>query len=613
MGQQTGEPINLDIAPGFYTEKTPTTSMGRWIDGDLVRFKNGLPQSMGGWKNQPLSSSLIGVPRSLHDWVALDQTDYIAVGTEKRLYIIEGDLTVTNITPIREQGQLTNPFFTSTTGAYDPNATGVASFFQVQDTNHGCSVGDIVTFANFTSPVGGIDVNGDFEVISVTDVNNYVVQGATDATATVNGGGGTGDYIYEISVGTGASATQAGWGTGGWGQEAWNTPRTTSTFVLALRTWSLDNWGEDLMASPRGGEIYYWDKTLGLGQRAVEIAEAPDTNLRVMVSPENRQLISFGADNGISADPLFIRWTDNEDFTAWTPATDNTAGNKRIDEGSELITAVKTRVGILFFTDTSVHVMQPTGGIQIYSFRQVGESISIAGPSAAVSANGVVYFMGKTNFYIYDGTLRVMPCEVWTKIFDAEKSQDSLNNLQSFSVFCSHNKNFNEIWWFYPSQGQSVNDRYVIYNYLENVWYYGALERASFHDFSPFADSPYGFDNEGNFYSHEDGVDDDVNPMNSYIISSAMSITDGDEIMHVSKLIPDFDRISGSVSVDLIGKKWPQKTTYTKGPYNATGATDEMGVRIRARFLAIRITQNGLGESFRMGPWRARWRPDGER
>lgn len=613
MGQQIGEPIRLDIAPGVYTEKTPTQSGARWIDCDLIRFKNGLVQSLGGWKSQALSDPLLGVPRSLHDWVALDQSDYIAVGTEKRLYLIEGDLTVTNITPIRDSGALTNPFLTSTAGAYDPNATGDASFFRVQDNNHGVSVGDIVEFDSFTSPVGGIAVNDAFEVIEVVDVNNYTLKAPNAATSTVAGGGGTGNYTYEITVGTGASAVQSGWGTGGWGQEAWGTPRTTSSYVLELRTWSLQNWGEDLIASPRGGEIYVWDKTLGTGQRATEIVEAPDTNLRVLVSPENRQLISFGANTGISADPLFIRWTDNEDFTVWNPGTGNTAGDKRLDKGSEIITAITSRVGILIFTDVSVHVMQPTGGLQIYSFREVGSSISIAGPSAATDANGVVYFMGKTNFYVYDGTLRVLPCEIWTQVFDKEKSSNAMNTLQSFSVFCSHNKDFNEVWWFYPSQGQSTNDRYAVYNYVENVWHYGTLDRASFHDFSPFADSPYGFDNDGNFYSHEDGVDADDQPMNSFIISSAQSITQDDELVHVNKLIPDFDRINGSVSVELGGKKYPQSTPFTKGPYNADGNTEEMSVRIRARYMSLKVTQNGLGESFRMGSWRVRLRPDGER
>jgi hypothetical protein len=270
-------------------------------------------------------------------------------------------------------------------------------------------------------------------------------------------------------------------------------------------------------------------------------------------------------------------------------------------------------VGILIFTDVSLHIMQPVGSNEIYSFRQIASGISIAGPAAATDANGIVYFMGVTNFYIFDGTLRVLPCPNWTKVFDPEKSTDALNANQSFSVFCSHLKDFNEVWWFYPSLGKTVNDRYMVYNYVEKVWYFGALERASFHDFSPFFKKPYGFNNAGDFFIHETGNDDDTSVMTPFIESGDMSIQEGGSIMHVHKLIPDFDRLNGSVSVTLKGRKWPQKTQFTKGPYIASGTTDEMGVRIRARQLAIRITQSGLGESFRMGSWRARMRPDGER
>ena len=230
--------------------------------------------------------------------MALDGTKYVGIGTEKRLYIIQEDFTVNNITPIRDQGTLgTDPISTSSTGAYDPNSAGNATFVQIEDVGHGVSVGDIVNLDGATA-VGGITIDGDYEVKSVTDVDNYIIQHSSAATSTATGGGSAVDYIYEISVGAGSSGAQSGWGTGGWNEETWDTPRTDSTYVLQLRTWSLQNWGEDLIASPRGGKIYVWDKTNGLGTRATEITQAPDTNLRVIVSPENRQLISLGANTG---------------------------------------------------------------------------------------------------------------------------------------------------------------------------------------------------------------------------------------------------------------------------------------------------------------------------
>lgn len=606
MGKESGEMLKIDLMPGIYADETDSGALGRWKDGNRVRFKNGLPQSIGGWRLQELSQQMLGVPRSNLDWVALDGTKFVAVGTEKRLYVIQQDLTVTNITPIRDTAGLTNPFSTDTTGAFDPESSGNAAFFEVTDVGHGVSVGDIVNFSGF-SAVGGITTNGDFEVIAITDTDNYILLGANDATSTVADSGGTGTYIYEITVGSGATGVASGWGTGTWGAEAWGTARTESTFIQELRTWSLDNWGEDLIASPRGGGIYVWDKSVGLGTRATIIAEAPITNLRVIVSPENRQLIALGAHNGLTDDPLFIAWTDNEDYTDWISLPANTAGDKRLDQGSEIVTGIPTRVGILIFTDRSIHIMQPTGGVAIYSFRQVGSGISIAGPAALADANGIVYFMGSTNFYVYDGTLRVLECPVWTKVYD------DFGRDQAFSTYCSHNKDFNEVWWFYPDKGSDVNTRYVVFNYLENIWYYGEIERASFHDFSPFVELPFGFDNDGNLYTHEDGVDDAGTPMGSFIETSDMSIADGDELVHVSKLIPDFDRLEGSVDVTLKGRKYPQKAAFTKGPYSATGVTESMGVRIRARHLALRVEQNRIGESWRMGSWRARIRPDGER
>jgi len=611
VGEQSGEPLKLDIAPGVYSDATDSGAMGRWKDCDLIRFKNGLVQSLGGWKKKTLtgddSTGLFGLPRSNHDWIGLDGTKYIAVGTEKRLYIIETNLVTTNITPIRQTDSDPNPFDTDSTGALDPNGNDARFFIYKNVANHGATVGDIVEFDSYTSPVGGIVVNGSFEVIKIVDTKTITLKGATVATSTVTSGGGTGNATWEITVGSGASGFSVGYGTGTYGAETYGTPRTVSTFTLELRTWSLDNWGEDLIASPRGGKIYQWDKSVGLGTRAQEITQAPATNLRVFVSPENRQLIALGAHNGTTDDKLFIAWCDNEDFTTWIPAGNNNAGTKRLDSGSEILTGVQTRVGIMILTDTSLHVMQPISGNEVFSFREVGTGVSLAGPAAAVDANGIVYFMGTSNFYLYDGTLRVLPCPNWTRVYD------SFNISQSFSVFGSHSESFNEVWWFYPSAGKFANDRYIVYNYVEKIWYYGEIDRQSFHDFSPFFEKPYGFDSLGNLFSHEDGVDDDTSAMVSFIESSDMSIQNGDELVHISKLIPDFDRITGSIDVLLKGRKYPQATQFTKGPYTISGSTDEMGVRIRARQLALRVTQDGLGESFRMGSFRARARADGER
>jgi hypothetical protein len=604
MGIFSGQPIPLEIPPGILSEETQVGVGARWFDADRIRFKNGLPESIGGWVKQTLSDVLLGIPRSIHDWIALDGTKFIVVGTEKRLYLIDESLGVFNITPIRDSGTDTDIFSTDTDGAYDPNSTGDASYFSVGIDGHGVSVGDIVTFSDFDA-VGGLDVNGDFEVQDVTDTDNFVLKHSSDATSTVSGGGGEGDYIFEIPVGGALAAIQNGFGTGTYGTETYGTPRSASTFLEQLRTWSLDNWGEDLIASPRGGSIFVWDKSVGTGTRAQIIANAPITNQIVLVSQETRQLIALGAHDGSASDPLFIAWSDTEDYDTWIADVTNNAGDSRINKGSEIVGAVSTRVGILIWTDVGLHVMQPVASNDVFSVRPLGSGIAVAGPSAAVDVNGVGYAMGKNNFYSYDGVISVMPCTVWGHVFR------DINITQSFSVMCSHSKDFNEIWWFYPSANQNSNDRYVIFNYVENIWYYGVLSRASFHDFSPFFNKPYGFDNQGNLYVHEEGVDDDVAAMGSYIESGFMTVSK--MVVQINKMIPDFKTLVGSISLTLKGKKRPQGETITKGPYAVSSVDDEVGARIRARHVALRVEQDGIGERFRMGTWGAEAEPDGDR
>jgi hypothetical protein len=604
MGAFSGEPIPLTIPSGIFSEETQVGAGARWFDADRIRFKNGLPESIGGWVKQTLSDVLLGIPRSIHDWTSLDGTKFIAVGTEKRLYLINEALAVFNITPIRDSDTDTDIFSTDTAGAYDPNSTGDASYFSVGILGHGVSVGDIVTFSGF-SAVGGLDPNGDFEVQAVTDTDNFVLKHSSDATSTVSGGGGAGNYIFEIPVGSALSAVQKGFGTGLYGAETYGTPRSESTFLLQLRTWSLDNWGEDLIASPRGGSIFVWDKSAGTSVRAQIISNAPITNQVVLVSQETRQLIALGAHDGSQNDPLFIAWSDTEDYDTWVAASTNNAGDSRINKGSEIVSGFSTKVGILILTDVGMHVMQPVASNEVFVIRPLGSGIAVAGPAASVDVNGVGFSMGKNNFYVYDGVISVMPCSVWGHVFR------DLNVTQSFSVMCSHSKDFNEIWWFYPSANQNSNDRYVIFNYVEKIWYYGSLGRASFHDFSPFFNKPYGFDNQGNLYVHEEGSDDDVAAMGSFIESGYLPISR--MVVQINKMIPDFKTLIGSVSLILKGRKRPQGETITKGPYAVSSVDDEVGARIRARHVALRIEQDGIGERFRMGTWGAEAEPDGDR
>ncbi len=591
------EMVNLRFAPGLFTESTDRGADSRFRDGNLVRWNNGMPEGVGGWTSQALTGQTFsGIARAIKDWSTLDGVDVAAVGTDKKLYIIEGG-RIHNITPLRDSGTLTDPF-TTTLGS---------DVVTVAHISHGAAEGDSVFFSN-ASAVGGLTLDGEYLVTSVVDANNYTVTAASAAASAATGGGSVG-YEYEISSGGTATGTSFGWGAGGWGQETWGTPRTASTLIIPLRVWSLDNWGEDLIASPSGGAVYWWDRTGGFGQRAQLVPTAPAKNVRIIVSQENRQLICLGTtDDDGELDPLFVRWSDNEDFTDFEILEENSAGSQRIDGGgSEIVAGVRTRSGILIWTDKSLHLMQPTGDAIVYEFRALGTGVALMGPNAAVDVNGVVYGMGVDNFYAYDGVLQVLPCDVWTRVFG------DVNLAQRRMVYGAMNKTFSEIWWFYPAAGADTAGKLVVYNYRDRIWWYGDLQRSAFADFSPFLQHPYGFSDAGVLYQHEDGVDADDAAMERYLVSDDVEVGAGGDLLHISTLIPDFKNLTGTATVTLKGRIYPAAVQREKGPHNVTSATRRISTRMRARQVSLTIAMSQVGGNFRMGEWRAEARGDGER
>lgn len=588
---------NLRFAPGIFTESTDRGADGRWRDGDMVRWSNGMAQSVGGWVGQTIDGGPpAGIARAIKEWSTLDGLNLAAIGTNRRLYILSaGELF--NITPFRAEGTLTNPFSTV-------NGSPVVT---VSHVGHSAGQGDAVFFTGATA-VGGITVGGEYAVTSVIDADTYTITAASNASSTAGPGGGSVGYGYEIAVGGAETGLAFGWGAGTWGEHTWGTPRLTSTLIVPLRVWSLDNWGEDLIASPSGGAVYWWDRTNGLGTRAQLIATAPPRNLRVIVSPENRQLICFGtSDEFGDLDPLLVKWSDSEDFTNFVIEAENNAGSQRIDGGSEIIAGIRTRSGILIWTDKSLHLMQPTGDSLVYDFRQLGTGVALAGPNAVIDAAGVVFGFGIDNFYVYDGTLRILPCDVWTRVFS------SFNVAQRRMVYTALNSPFSEIWWFYPPSGVNSNTRLVVYNYREDLWWYGNLQRSAFSDFGRVFEKPFGIDDDGEIYTHEDGVDDDGAAMDRYLISDDVEIGEGQAAMHVSTLIPDFKQLTGTATVTLRGRLYPAATQKTKGPHNVTSSTRKISTRMKARQVALEVRMDHLGGSFRMGDWRADISQDGER
>ncbi len=549
-----------------------------------------------------------GFARAVHDWSDLGDEQWLAIGTDVKLYVVnEGILS--DITPLRETETLSGPFDT----------TALSREVTVNDTNHGAAIGDYVTFSGSTT-VAGLDLNQEFIIQTVPDANTYTIEADFPADSTVVGGGGAAVTAeYQIPVGSASGGTVQGWGAGPYGGGEYGIGVAGTGILVALRIWSLDNFGEDLLASPNEDTLFHWDRSAGAGIRAVVVPTAPATIQRMLISPQARHVIAFGAGTGSfqvpgAPDKLLIRWADSEDFTDWIATTTNLAGDLRLDVGSQIITAIESRGDIIIFTDESLHALQFIGGTLVFGLRHLGQSVSIIGPNAAVDVNGIVIFMGEDDFLMYDGVLRVLPCEVRNQVFD------DLNQAQGDKVYCSVNKVFTEVWWFYPSAQSEVNDRYVKWNYKDNVWDFGTIDRTAFHDSSRFLNGkPYGTQG-GKVFQHETGVDDaDENgvlqAMSSRLESGDVEVDpNGRYMMHVGAMIPDFKELTGSIDLTLRGRGYPQRTALqSKGPFTITSSTERQALRIRSRQVSFLIESDALGDDWRMGTWRLEARPHGRR
>ncbi len=429
--------VDLPIEAGIYTEQTARGAVGRWKDGDKVRFRYGLAEKIGGWSQIP--TAFIGLARKLWDWSSLDTRKWVALGTEAKLYLYQA-ATYFDITPLRRTQARVDPIDT----------TNMSDLVDITDASHGAQPNDYVRISG-ASPVGGITIDGQYQIISITDVDTYVIQDDQTATSTANGGG-TVTFNYDISVGTSNTTFGTGWGTGTWSQETWNTARTVSTTIELLRTWSLDNWGEDLIAVPRGGAMYHWDRNTGSNARAVVLPNAPQNVNYMIISQRDRHLFALGCSDAFTEqfDPLLIRWCSVEDFNDWVPTSTNTAGDLRLYRGSAIQAAIRTRGEILIFTDVSVHQINFLGGTSVYGLSTVGENVSILSPNAAIEVDYRVFFMAEADFYIYDGILRTLPSGVRNRVYD------NLTVAQKQKVFAGLNREFNEIWFFYPAKDEDV-------------------------------------------------------------------------------------------------------------------------------------------------------------
>jgi hypothetical protein len=610
------------LKPGINRENTRYTNEGGWYDGDKVRFRQGTPEKIGGWARRS-GDTFLGICRSLWNWVTLGGNNLIGVGTNLKFYIDQGGIYY-DITPLRDTETLTNPFST----------TSGSPIVEVTDAAAGYIDGDFVTFSGATA-VGGLTLNGEYQ-ISYDVGTTYTITASSNASSTATGGG-TVTAAYQINVGPAFQSPLTGWGAGGWGLGTWGVGVSSSD---ALRLWSQSNFGEDLIFNPRGGGLYYWEASGGVfNNRGEDIAlilgasDVPTKANRVLVSDVSRFVFAFGTtDIGSSTlDPLLIRWSEQEDYLNWTPSATTQAGSLRLSIGSSIITALQSRQEVLVWTDTAIYSLQYLGAPFVWGAQLVGDNISIASPNAAAIASGVTYWMGLDKFYKYDGRTQTLRCDLRQYIFD------DINPLQMDQVCCGTNEGFNEVWWFYCSADSVVIDKYVVYNYGEDIWYYGTMGRTAWLD-SGLQSGPIAATYVNNIVNHETGNDDGTGdalvPIEAYIASAEFDLNDGHNFSFVWRALPDItfrgstnNGMSPSVTMTLLPLR-NSGAGYTNpasvGGSNSAGITrtavfpieeftGQVYPRVRGRQMALRIDSTTLGVAWQMGAFRLDLRPDGRR
>ena len=611
----------IQFAPGIDKEGTEYTADSGWFDSDKIRFRKGRPEKIGGWAKLNLTAFL-GVCRSLFSWASLEAIKYIGVGTHLKFYVIEG-VAPNDITPIR-----------STTSAGDVtfSATNGSSTITVTDTGHGAVQNDFVTFSGAASLGGNIvaDVlNQEYQVASVTSANVFtiVAKDTSGSTVTANSsdsgnGGGSTVGAYQINTGLTDYVSAAGWGANPWGDGTWGSGAALSV-AGQLRLFSQDNFGEDLVFNVRNGGIFFWDESNGLTTRAVNIASlsgasnCPTVASQVLVSDNDQHVIAFGANpiGSSDQDRLFVRFSDQQSITDWTPTATNTAGGVRINSGSEIVGALQTRQEILIWTDVSVHSMRFVGAPFVFQFTTISSDVSMISPNAAVNARGNVYFMDKTGFYVYNGAVQQIPCSVQDFVLS------NLNVSQAFKVFAAENNTYSEIIWFYPvGTGNTEITNYVSYNYNENLWAVGTLARGAWLDSGvldgPIASSVITDTSDNHIFNHEVGYDDDGSAMTAFIESGDLEIGDGQNFMLIDRVVPDFS-FSGdstpSVNMTIKGSNFPLETPSSIATATITNTTKQSNIRARARHTVLRLESTGSGYGWRLGGFRFGMRQDGRR
>jgi hypothetical protein len=643
----------LNFKPGFNKMVTDSGAESQWVDGDFVRFRYGLPEKIGGWSQLTNSNNTLpGAARAQHAFTSIAGEKYVAIGTSQGLFLYyEGEFF--DISPL-DNDVITGATFDATSGS---------ATVTVNKTSHGLLDGRYVTFSSVTVPTGSGYATSDFEdntfEIKNKTANTFEITMPSNSAGTTSGTGSAQIDPYEI-VGPTFQTAGLGWGTDTWGSSTWGTASATSNVVLDPGLWSLDNFGQILVATIHNGKTFTWNAGVATprANRATVMSGAPTKTRLTQVSDRDRHVFHFGTETTIgdstTQDPMFIRFSNQEDFNTYTPTATNTAGTFRLDKGNEIIGAVSGKDYTLVLTDSSAYVIQYVGPPFTFSVRQVGTNCGLIGQNALSYSNGIVFWMsGEGGFFMFDGTVKSIPCLVEDFVFTTTGDNLGLNYSSNQLVYAEHNTLYNEISWFYPEFGSQQINRCVTYNYGENCWTTSSLARTSYIDTGVY-DLPYATEYDSTslpnfpiqgitatygastYYAHETGTDQvnssGTTSIDAYIQSGDFDISarqsalgqttgaadlrgDGEFIMSMKRFIPDFKVLTGNSKVTLLLNNYPSDTASSSplGPFTITSSTDKVDTRARGRLLAIKIENDAIGETWRYGTLRVDIKPDGRR
>ena len=637
--------IKLQFRPGVNRDQTDYSGEGGWYECDKIRFRSGFPEKIGGWM-KATTNSFLGTCRQMWNWITTFSDNFLAVGTNVKLYIETSGGIFYDITPLRAN----NPTYTGSNtnnSIYTTSGSNIVRVTLVVDP--AAVVGNYVDISGATA-VGGIpasELNASHLIATTgSPANSFTFVTTTTATSTVSGGGGTGITIsFEIDTGYASATAGYGWGVGGWGRDAWGLGTSATPIYLPQQDWWMDNIDNDLVANVRNGAPYYWvrggltDPTTALGTRAISLqsyatSQAYDASavpvkvMQLMVSQQDKHLIAFGAvpygsTNASDFDPMLIRWASQDAPGDWTPTVLNSSGFLRVSRGSRIVRGLSTRQEILVWTDSNLYTLQFLGTTDVFGLQEYADNISVISPRCMASAANITYWMGQDKFYAYTGRVETLPCTLRDHVFN------NINLNQSDQIVCGTNEQWNELWWFYPTADSDWNNAYVVFNYLDKVWYYGSLTRTAWLD-TPLRHYPQAARTDQNatsgyIYNHEDGIDDDGSAMVSYIQSNDFDIDEGEQFMLTRRMLPDigFEDSTAQqpeIKLQIRPRNFPG-SSYGTDPADTRRVietsvgvyTDQIFLRARARQMALKISSDTLGVQWQLGSPRLDARVDGKR